>query len=610
MSTTSSVSSSSSGLNLASILAAGDLATTGSSTASATTASSAQTVTGLASGMDWSTVITELADAERAPETKWKADQTTLATQKNAFTTIATDLATLQTDLKSLTSSSLWKGTASTASNASVATVASTSGAATGSNTFEITQLATAAKITGNSNVSTSLASSNKVSNVIIGTAGFPTAVTAGRFTVNGKPVTVATTDSLQDVFDAIASATDQAVTASYDATTDEITLTGSSPITLGSTTDTSNFLQAAKLYNNSSDSVSSSSALGRVNTTVTMTGADLATAITTNGNATGKFTINGVSISYDASSDSIQNVLDNINSSAAGVTAAYDTVNNRFTLTNSSTGDVGISMKDVTGNFLAATGLAGGTLTRGQNLLYTLNGGTQQLVSQSNTITDDSSGITGLSVTALSTGSVTATVGRDTSSITTAIKQFITDYNTVQSFITTKQANTTATDGTVTAGTLNGDQTASSIVSNLRSLSYVAGSGLTSDIKTLGSLGIDSNGQNNTLTLSDSSTLDDALTSNLSAVESFFSDTTNGVAAKLNNYITNLTGTNGDLTNHQASLTQQYGNIGTQITNLETKITSDKTKWTSEFTAMDVAESKTSQELTYLSQQVSNGSL
>jgi flagellar hook-associated protein 2 len=609
MSTTSSVSSSSSSSNLASILAAGDLAATGSSTTSST-ASSAQTVTGLASGMDWSTVILELADAERAPETKWKEEQATLTTQKNTFSTIATDLATLQTDLTTLKSSSLWKGTTSASSNSSVATVASTSGAPTGSNTFEITQLATAATMVGTSKISTALAASSDVSGVTIGTAGFPTAVTAGTFTVNGKQVTVATTDSLQDVFDAIASATDNAVTASYNATTDKITLKSSSRITLGSSTDTSNFLQAAKLYNNASASVSSSSALGRVNTTVTMTGADLATAVSTGSSATGEFTLNGVSISYDAGSDSIQNVLDDINSSAAGVTAAYDSVNNRFTLTNSSTGDVGISMQDVTGNFLAATGLASGTLTSGKNLLYTLNGGTQQLVSESNTITSDSSGITGLSVTALATGSVTATVSRDTSSISTAINKFITDYNAVQNYISTEQANATATDGTVTAGTLNGDQTANSIVSNLRSLSYVAGPGLTSAIKTLGSLGIDSNGRNNTITLSDSSTLDDALTSNLSAVESFFSDATSGVATKLNSYITNLTGTNGDLTNHQTSLTQQYGNIATQITNLETKITSDKALWTSEFTAMEVAESQTSQELTYLSQQISNGSL
>jgi flagellar hook-associated protein 2 len=560
--------------------------------------------------MDWSTVVTELADAERTPETQWKAEQTTLNTQNTAFTTIKTDLTTLQTDLATLQSSSLWNGTTSTSSNSSVASATTAPGATTGTNIFDITQLATSAKMVGTGNISTTLAASSDVSDVTLGTAGFASPITAGTFTINGQQVTVAATDSLQDVFDAIASATDNAVTASYNSTTDKITLKSNSAITLGSATDTSNFLQAAKLYNNAGTSVSSTSALGRVNTTVTMTDADLTTDVSTGSSDTGEFTINGVSISYDASSDSIQNVLDNINSSAAGVTAGYDSVNNRFTLTNSSTGDVGISMKDVTGNFLEATGLSGGTLTRGKNLLYTLNEGTQQLVSQSNTITSDSSGITGLSVTALTTGNTTVAVSRDTSSISTAINKFITDYNTVQNYISSQQITSTSSSGSVTAGTLTGDQTANSIVSNLRSLSFMAGSGLTSSIKTLGDLGIDSNGQDNTITLSDSTTLDDALANNLSSVESFFSDTTNGMATKLNNYITNITGTDGDLTNHQASLTQQYTNIGTQITNLETKITSDTAMWTSEFAAMETAEAKTSQEMTYLSEQVSNGSL
>ena len=39
---------------------------------------------------------------------------------------------------------------------------------------------------------------------------------------------------------------------------------------------------------------------------------------------------------------------------------------------------------------------LTGGTLTHGQNLIYSVDGG-PQLVSQSNTITEDTSGIAGL---------------------------------------------------------------------------------------------------------------------------------------------------------------------------------------------------------------------
>ena len=445
-----------------------------------------------------------------------------------------------------------------------------------------------------------------------IGTAGFATPVTAGTFTVDGAQVTIASTDSLQDVFNNIAAATNNKVTASYNSTTDEITLASSdsSEVVLGSAADTSNFLQVAQLYNNGTDSVTSGSALGRVNTSVTMSGSDLATAITDGGSGNGQFAINGVTINYDASSDSIQNVLDSINNSSAGVTATYDTLNNRFTLTNNSTGDTGISMQDVTGNFLAATGLSGGTLTRGQNLHYTLNGGSQTLVSQSNTITQASSGITGLSVTALDTGSTTVTVSNDTGKISSAIQQYITDYNAVQTAISSQQLVTTSSTGTVTPGPLTGDQTASDIAENLRSLSFSAGSGLSSSITSIGDLGIDTNGQDNTLTLSDTSTLNNALTNNLNAVQTFFADTTKGMATQLNNYITDTTGDNGELTNHQASLTQQYNNLTTQISNLETKITSDSAQWTSEFQAMEQAESQANQELTYLSEQVTNGSL
>jgi flagellar hook-associated protein 2 len=273
---------------------------------------------------------------------------------------------------------------------------------------------------------------------------------------------------------------------------------------------------------------------------------------------------------------------------------------------------NVGISMQDVpgSGNFLAATGLSGGTLISGKNLTYTLNNSSQTLVSQSNTITQTSSGIQNLSVTALATGSATVTVGSDTSPISTAIQQFITDYNSVQNDISSQQTVTTASDGTVTPGTLTGDQTADDIATNLRSSSFTAGSGLSGAIQTLGDLGIETNGQNNTLTLSDSSTLDSALANNLSSVQSFFSDPTNGMATQLGNYITNITASDGELTNHQASLSQQSGNITTQINNLETKITSDTAQWTSEFQAMEQAQSQVNQELTYLSEQVSNGSL
>jgi flagellar capping protein FliD len=124
-----------------------------------------------------------------------------------------------------------------------------------------------------------------------------------------------------------------------------------------------------------------------------------------------------------------------------------------------------------------------------------------------------------------------------------------------------------------------------------------------------LSDLGIQTNGQNNTISLSSPSTLSAALTSNLSGVQSFFSGAS-GWGTQLNNWLNATTGSGGTVPNQQATLTQQNTNITTQISNLETKISSDSAKWTSEFEAMEVAESQTTQEMTYLSEQITSGAL
>jgi len=90
-----------------------------------TSTSPSLAVTGLASGMDWSTVVSELADAERAPETQWKTQQTTLNNQNSAFTTIQGDLTTLQTDVETLQNSSLYTSrTAQSSDSSATATAA------------------------------------------------------------------------------------------------------------------------------------------------------------------------------------------------------------------------------------------------------------------------------------------------------------------------------------------------------------------------------------------------------------------------------------------------------------------------------------------------------
>jgi flagellar capping protein FliD len=99
-------------------------------------------------------------------------------------------------------------------------------------------------------------------------------------------------------------------------------------------------------------------------------------------------------------------------------------------------------------------------------------------------------------------------------------------------------------------------------------------------------------------------------LGSHLNDIKALFSDSTKGLAAQLNKYVTNTIGPDGTLPARTSDLNQQSKDISTQISNLETKITNDSNQWSTEFSAMEAAESRTNQELTYITQGVTNGSL
>ncbi len=577
------------------------------STTSSTSSSPAIQLSGLASGIDWQSLITQLVAAERSPETQMQAEQATLAQKNTTYQSIGTKLTTLNTDLSTITATGFFDSRTATSSLPSVATATATQGAALGSYTFNITQLASDAAMNGATVAANPLSATDNVASLALANASFANPITAGTFTVNGKTITVATTDTLQSVFDQINTATGGAVTASYSSATDEISLASAGTIVLGSATDTSNFLQDAKLFNNGSGAVTSTSALGGIEMSSSLGSANLTTPISDGGSGNGAFTINGVSIAFNASTDSINNILARINNSTAGVTATFDTVNNRFVLTDKTTGDVGISLQDVTGNFLAASGLSTGTLQRGNNLQYSINGG-GTLTSQSNLITSDSSGLTGLSVTALGQGSTAITVGSDTSTIATAITSFVNDYNAVQNYISSQTATSTDSSGNFQPGLLTGDMDAEDLSDQLRQMMTAQPAGLTGAFTTLNALGIVSNGQDNTLSVSDTTTLNNALATNLDAVKSLFTTATTGLAATVGNYLTNVTGDSGILSTKEADFTKQSAAITTSISALESKISDDQTRMTNEFVAMETAVSSINQQKQYLSQAFGGG--
>ena len=564
-------------------------------------------LSGLVSGLDWRSLVDQLSDAERIPQSRLRIDQTNIAKQNTAYSAIQTALTALQTRVQALNSTALFDTRNTTTSDDSLATATAASGATIASYAFNVTQIATAAKQVGTSGVGYSLNATNDVSGLLVSTAPFATAVTAGTITVNGHQITIAAGDTLQAVFDNIQAVTGSEVTGSYDSSTDRIMLSSTNPIILGSATDTSNFLQAAKLNNNNSGTVTSATQLGVVKMSGALSSANFTTPIADGGSGTGEFKINGVSITFETA-DTVTGLLKRINDSAAGVTASYDTVNDRFVLANKVTGDIGVALEDVAGNFLEAAGLSAGTLSRGRNLLYTVDGG-GQMVSQTNTITETRSGITGLSVTALATGASNITVGSDTAVIKTAINDFIAEYNKVQSIIDAQTASTTDSKGKVTAGVLANEGDADDIGTRLRRAVTGEVTGLTAALNQLEDLGILSNGTNNSIKLDSETKLDKALAENLTTVRNIFANSTNGLAGKLDTYLEAVIGDTGSLVTRQDNNTKQSAAIDVQIADLERIVLSNRERMLQSFIAMETAQSNANQQMNFLNQRFGTSS-
>ena len=575
-----------------------------------TSAINVSSITGSTYGsFDWQTMITQIIQADSAPVTALQAKETTNQSQITALSTLQTDITQLQTDIQALTVPSLFASRTVSSSDPSWNATAA-SGTAAGTYSIAITHLATAASRVGSQNIASPLSSSSNVEGLTLATLPTATPITAGTFTVNGQPVTIALTDSLQDVFDKIYTASGGAVTASYVPGSDKIKLTNTNPantseIVLGAVNDSSNFLQATQLANNDTSTVSSANPLGAVALNVPLAQANLSSSITAvDGSGNGSFTINGVSIAYNVNTDSLATVVKRINASSAGVTASYNSATNNVILTNNSTGDIGLGANDVATlgqvGLLGALGLtSASTLQHGQNALLTVNGG-PAISSASNTLSATTLGIPGLTVTAGTATTQTITVAPDTNSMTTAIQAFVADYNTVQSAISTDTTITTGANGQPQTAVLSSDMDIPKWGSNLESLIFATVPGLSGTVTQLANLGLDfdSTGQ---LSLKNSSKLQDVLTNHGADVAAYFTQASTGIATSVNSYLNTLLSPTGPLAQKNSTLVSADNDINTQITTLQAQLTQEQNNLTTEFEAMQAAQTTAQSQLNYL---------
>jgi len=561
-------------------------------------ASTSLQVAGLASNFDWKSFVDQIIALERAPANRLEDEKVANNTKVTLLSSLGTKLTALKDASAALKADGLFgQRTAKSSTSGSTWSASAATDTATGSYKIAVSQLATAARLTGSSNLGQALnPTTDDVSSLTLANLPIGQAVTAGRFTVNGSEVTIALTDSLQDVFDAISTATSGNVTASYDHLTDKVTLTsGSGEVMLGAANDTSNFLRALKLNNNGTTTTTSSAALGTVKTTATLASANLTTAITAvDGSGNGSFSINGVSMSYNVNTDTLSAVLTRINDSTAGVSAAFDAANDRVTLTNKGTGDLGISVSESAGGLLGALGLTSGTtFTRGKNAEFTLNDGAT-LSSASNTLDSSSHGIAGLSVTVDSETTETVSVTANTGAMRTKIESFISKFNEVQEFLDSVTKVSTDSKGKVSSAALAGNREIQSWASSLRSMAFSSITGLSGTIDQLDDLGIDFQSGTRLLQVKDSSKLDAALANSSSAVEEFFTTASTGFASKFETFLTTVGDSNSD---QQERLNNANTDIDEQIEAIERRLEQRRALMESAFIQMENAQSKIKQQ-------------
>ncbi|KIG02414.1 flagellar filament capping protein FliD [Caballeronia concitans] len=232
---------------------------------------------------------------------------------------------------------------------------------------------------------------------------------------------------------------------------------------------------------------------------------------------------------------------------------------------------------------------------TVGQDANLTIAG--TAVSSASNTITSALSGVS-MTLSAASVGTTqTLTVSPDVSGQKTTIEGFVTAYN---NFISTA-SSLTSYDSTQAAGSqggvLLGDSMMNTIKNTISStISKAIGSG-TSAVN-LASIGITLQPDGTLKT--DETALTNALTNNAGTVASLF-NSTNGVAAQLNNSLTSFLATGGIIDTRTTALNDDLTSISDQQTQLTAYTQQLTTDYNAQFTALNTLMSSMSTQSSYL---------
>jgi flagellar hook-associated protein 2 len=510
--------------------------------------------------------------ADRAPERQWQTEQSTISSQITALTSIQSALSAVSQDLDDLNNIDGSLTTRALSSSSTQVTGSATAGATMGTHSVSVSSLATNA-----SWYSGALPSST----ASLGTSTLT--ITEG----SGSQATFTTgsgVNSLSDLANAINSSS-LGISASVvtDSTGARLALVSNST---GSAADFSVSYGAAGASSwGSASVVSASSPLQASNFQIG------------DGSTTSTITVN--------SGDTLSDVADEINAQGMGLSASVVSGSSGAYLQISSTdnGSVSVSADPAFGLTRANTA---------SNATLTVDG--IPVSSASNTVSGVIPGLTlNLTGTTPANSPATVTVDADTTQISQALSQFVSDYNTALSQVNSQFTYNTSSGS---EGVLSGDSIIRSLQGMLENVvSYTSPSSSTgtangsTPIQSLADLGITVN-DDGSLTL-DTATLNNAL-ANPSSVQTFFQGwALNGFAGQFSTELSEFADPDtGSVAQEISSLNQQYSGLQSQINDYESGyIASQQTVLTAMYSQAEIALEQLPTEMQQIQDQLGNNS-
>jgi len=638
-------------------------------------------ITGFSGAIDIDATVKKLMDAENIPLDKLKQQKQTLDWQTQQYR----DMNSLMGDFRNLIVGgvglqSTFNAKTVSSTNDSIVSAVSKGGSSNTVNTIDsITQLATSARWTSSTAIakqdSTPIVATDKLSSFSFAsglnvngplTLNFNTIQPDG--TKSATPIQIkidGTTDSLNDVVTKINNS-NLGVSAFYDNVTQKVVFTnkntGAGAQIIANDSDTTNFL--SNLGFASTAIWASATAITKSDKTPVVANDPLNSYSFASGN-----TVNGpLTLSFDTvqpngtkssspikididGTDSLNSVIDKINSSDLGVKASYDSVSQKVVFTNKNTGSGAqiIANDSDTTNFLNNLGLGStpsktdpsqfvlnigsvlnmdsvikdGKETVGVDSNFTINGLTTSR--KSNTF---SLGDVTYTLKQTSPSPVTISTATDTQSVFDSVKAFVDKYNdliqkmndkinethdrnypplTDAQKSAMKDADITAWQNQAQTGLLHNDSILSGVLNTMRSQLYSPVSGLSSAVNQLSQIGIttSTNYLDNGKLIIDENKLKQAITNDPTSVSNLFTangattgapSSQQGLAIRLKNSLQSaidsvaLKAGKASYGPSMYSLGRNMTDLDTRISNLQDHLTQVENRYYTQFNAMDQA--------------------